>query len=210
MTEAGKVDLDVSILDRPRGVHISSLVSLRIMTRDATEARTYLHPLLRSQRRLGPRPWRGERTGGNLEIHPGQLCQYCGNLNLLDLWAGGESDHSFDDDKTLENRQGHHRTPQCLEESAIRCPLCRLFYRELSDLLIRWDRLVQVASPQPVAPNWGKSRFKIWAWNGNYHNYNDTHLGLRYLVLQWCGGGPDVRAQILLTARAGKYQMFRA
>jgi hypothetical protein len=109
MTEAGEVGLDVSIPDRPRGVRISSLVSLRIMTRDATEARTYFHPLLRSQSRLGPRPWRGQRTGGNLEINPGQLCQYCGNLNLLDLWAGGESDDSFDDDKILENRQGHHR-----------------------------------------------------------------------------------------------------
>jgi hypothetical protein len=38
MTEAGEVGLNVSIPDRPRGVQISSLVSLRIMTRDTTEA----------------------------------------------------------------------------------------------------------------------------------------------------------------------------
>jgi hypothetical protein len=142
-----------------------------------------------------------DRIGGTLEIHPGKLCQFCGELNLADLLAGAQSDNHFDEGRFYET-QGHHRLPSHLQRSAERCPLCRLFYRQLLD---SWGRLLQITSPEPAAPHWGQCRFKIWVWNGDFERHKKADEDLRYLVLEWCGyGSGDRKAEVLITARDGK------
>jgi len=184
--------------DKPRRYRLISRIALASKLSDARESDRFLHPKLRSQRNVGAVEWRPEGISKRPEIHPGRLCEFCDNLNLRDLLAGGESDWG-----KVEENQGHQRTPQRLEESAIRCPLCRLFYRELSS---GWKKLLQSSSPEPVAPHWGQTRFKVWIWNGNLENeWSGQDKGLRYLVLEWHGGGVDAFAEVLLTAKRGEW-----
>lgn len=166
----------------------------RIMLSDAQRSDAFIRPKPRSLRKLGTMEWRPQGIANRPEIHPGRLCEFCSNLNLRDLLAGAKSDVG-----KVGRNQGHHHTPQRLEESAVRCPLCRLFYRELAS---EWPRLVQACSPEPVAPQWGQSRFKIWAWNGDLDDKRNMNKRLRFLVLEWCGRVEAV-AEVMLTAKHG-------
>lgn len=178
---------------------ISSHTMMSIMRRDAHESDRYYHPRARSERALGPPHMRSNRIGRGLEIHPGQLCEFCDNLNLEDLLAGAQSDKHFDEGRFYAT-QGHHFLPSQLEKSAVRCPLCRLFFRGLD---ANWATLMQLTKPEPIAPHRGQCRFKIWAWNGDYERRTPADTGLRYLVLEWAGYGTDGYAEVLLTARRG-------
>ena len=166
----------------------------RIMLSDTQRSDAFIRPKPRSLRKLGRMEWRPQGIASRSEIHPGRLCEFCSNLNLRDLVAGAKSDV-----RKVGRNQGHHHTPQRLEESAVRCPLCRLFYRELAS---EWAALVLACSPEPVAPQWGQSRFKIWAWNGDLDDTRNMNNRLRYLVLEWCGRVEAV-AEVMLTAKHG-------
>ncbi|KAH8645728.1 heterokaryon incompatibility protein-domain-containing protein [Xylariales sp. PMI_506] len=63
--------------------------------------------------------------------------------------------------------------------------------------------MVQVSKPEPVAPHWGKSRFKVWLWNGNHEDRHMSNENLRYLVLEWSGPVVDSFAEVLVTAVEG-------
>lgn len=181
-----------------------SLSMMSVMRRDSHEADRYYHPRPRSERALGPPHMRSNRIGRGLEIHPGKLCEFCSNLNLEDLLAGAKSDKHFDEG-LFYHSQGHHRLPSQLEKSAVRCPLCRLFFRGLDE---RWDTLMRLTRPEPVAPHWGQCRFKIWVWNGDYERRTPADTELRYLVLEWGGYGIDTFAEVLLTARQGDMNSY--